>query len=115
MRKYNVLICGLVYQGLIVLYSTGVEVGLAWLKQLCNTEATAQINSDGKKQFVSGAGVSAISKSRLFYIFMFRTLGLIIQTTIARDEWKVVAHEIGHGFGKMGLLSLYIAKPDAMY
>ncbi|KAL7319325.1 hypothetical protein PS15m_002474 [Mucor circinelloides] len=57
--------------------ATGVEVGLAWLKQLCNTEATAQINSDGKKQFVSGAGVSAIT----------------------RDEWKVVAHEIGHGFG----------------
>ncbi|OAD03386.1 hypothetical protein MUCCIDRAFT_143452, partial [Mucor lusitanicus CBS 277.49] len=57
--------------------ATGVEVGLAWLKQLCNTEAHAQINSDGKKQFVSGAGVSAIT----------------------RDEWKVVAHEIGHGFG----------------
>ncbi|KAL9557529.1 hypothetical protein MBANPS3_001336 [Mucor bainieri] len=40
--------------------ATGVEVGLAWLKQLCNTEAHAQVNSDGKKQYVSGAGVSAI-------------------------------------------------------
>ncbi|CEP15429.1 hypothetical protein [Parasitella parasitica] len=58
--------------------ATGVEVGLAWLKQLCNTEATVQISSDGKEQFVSGTGVSAIT----------------------RDEWKVVAHEIGHGFGK---------------
>ncbi|KAK4516029.1 carnitine O-acetyltransferase yat1 [Mucor velutinosus] len=57
--------------------ATGVEVGLAWLKQLCNTEAHAQANADGKKQFVSGAGISAIT----------------------RDEWKVVAHEIGHGFG----------------
>lgn len=56
----------IVYQRLIayLVHSTGVEVGLAWLKQLCNTEAHAQINSDGKKQFVSGAGVSAISKSR---------------------------------------------------
>ncbi|KAI8637171.1 Metallo-peptidase family M12-domain-containing protein [Parasitella parasitica] len=57
--------------------ATGVEVGLAWLKQLCNTDAAAQISSDGKEHFVSGTGVSAIT----------------------RDEWKVVAHEIGHGFG----------------
>ncbi|KAI8087346.1 Metallo-peptidase family M12-domain-containing protein, partial [Thamnidium elegans] len=56
---------------------TGVEVGLAWLKQLCNTNANTQKSKDGKVQYVSGAGVSAIT----------------------RDEWKVVAHEIGHGFG----------------
>ncbi|KAI9487615.1 MAG: Metallo-peptidase family M12-domain-containing protein [Benjaminiella poitrasii] len=55
----------------------GVEVGLAWLKQLCNTGADLQITNEGKEQYVSGAGVSAIT----------------------RDEWKVVAHEIGHGFG----------------
>ncbi|GAA5800282.1 hypothetical protein HPULCUR_005708 [Helicostylum pulchrum] len=56
---------------------TGVEVGLAWLKQLCTTSASTQKTKDGKLQYVSGAGVSAIT----------------------RDEWKVVAHEIGHGFG----------------
>ncbi|KAI8368020.1 Metallo-peptidase family M12-domain-containing protein [Choanephora cucurbitarum] len=56
---------------------TGVEVGLAWLKQLCNSGAELQISSEGKHQYVSGAGVSAIT----------------------REEWKVVAHEIGHGFG----------------
>ncbi|KAG2207169.1 hypothetical protein INT47_012222 [Mucor saturninus] len=56
---------------------TGVEVGLAWLKQLCNSGANIQKTPSGKAQYVSGAGVSAIT----------------------RDEWKVVAHEIGHGFG----------------
>ncbi|RCH85526.1 hypothetical protein CU098_005984, partial [Rhizopus stolonifer] len=56
---------------------TGVEVGLAWLRQLCNSGSELQMTVDGKKQYVSGAGVSAVT----------------------RDEWKVVAHEIGHGFG----------------
>ncbi|KAG0178510.1 hypothetical protein DFQ29_003385 [Apophysomyces sp. BC1021] len=56
--------------------ATGVEVGIAWLKQLCVTEATAQ-TQNGVTQYVSGTGVSSI----------------------IRDEWKVVAHEIGHGFG----------------
>ena len=42
--------------------STGVEVGLAWLQQLCNTKATLQTSTNGKQQYVSGAGVSAISK-----------------------------------------------------
>ncbi|KAI7899629.1 uncharacterized protein BX663DRAFT_441023, partial [Cokeromyces recurvatus] len=39
---------------------TGVEVGLAWLKQLCNRGASLQITPEGKEQYVSGAGVSAI-------------------------------------------------------
>ncbi|OAD81014.1 hypothetical protein PHYBLDRAFT_87709, partial [Phycomyces blakesleeanus NRRL 1555(-)] len=56
--------------------ATGVEVGVAWLSQLCNTEANSQTQS-GVRQYVSGTGVSSI----------------------IRDEWKVVAHEIGHGFG----------------
>ncbi|KAI9024900.1 Metallo-peptidase family M12-domain-containing protein [Phycomyces nitens] len=56
--------------------ASGVEVGVAWLSQLCNTESNTQTQS-GVKQHVSGTGVSSI----------------------IRDEWKVVAHEIGHGFG----------------
>lgn len=43
-------------------YRTGVEVGLAWLKQLCKTGTTTQISSEGRTQYVSGAGVSAVSK-----------------------------------------------------
>ena len=46
----------------LTLNRTGVEVGLAWLKQLCNSGAELQISSEGKHQYVSGAGVSAISK-----------------------------------------------------
>ncbi|CAG8696745.1 17214_t:CDS:10, partial [Gigaspora rosea] len=56
--------------------NTGTKVGIAWLGQLCQTSATAQSNGTGQA-FVSGTGVS----------------------TIVKDEWKVVAHEIGHGFG----------------
>ncbi|KAI7858760.1 Metallo-peptidase family M12-domain-containing protein, partial [Circinella umbellata] len=50
--------------------STGVKVGIAWLSQLCESQ-------NGASEWVSGTGVSSIT----------------------RDEWKVVAHEIGHGFG----------------
>ncbi|RUS21904.1 Metallo-peptidase family M12-domain-containing protein [Jimgerdemannia flammicorona] len=56
---------------------TGVKVGIAWLGMLCQTQATVQQDSDGLTEYVSGTGVSSIT----------------------RDEWKVVAHEIGHGFG----------------
>ncbi|KAI8986036.1 Metallo-peptidase family M12-domain-containing protein [Pilobolus umbonatus] len=56
---------------------TGVEVGLAWLKQACNKKVSIQHDIKGKVQYVTGAGVSAIT----------------------RDEWKVIAHEISHGFG----------------
>ncbi|KAI7887863.1 Metallo-peptidase family M12-domain-containing protein, partial [Mucor mucedo] len=55
--------------------STGVKVGIAWLSQLCETQCL--IVDDGSYEWVSGTGVSSIT----------------------RDEWKVVAHEIGHGFG----------------
>ncbi|CAG8750882.1 23787_t:CDS:2, partial [Racocetra persica] len=55
---------------------TGTKVGIAWLGQLCQTSASSQSNGSGQA-FVSGAGVS----------------------TIVKDEWKVVAHEVGHGFG----------------
>ncbi|KAI9279447.1 Metallo-peptidase family M12-domain-containing protein [Umbelopsis sp. AD052] len=56
--------------------NTGTQVGIAWLQQLCSYKATLQAQS-GVSQYVSGTGVSSI----------------------IRDEWKVVAHEIGHGFG----------------
>lgn len=57
--------------------STGVKVGIAWLSQLCETQVSQQIEDDGSYEWVSGTGVSSIT----------------------RDEWKVVAHEVGHGFG----------------
>ncbi|KAM3588970.1 hypothetical protein VKS41_001400 [Umbelopsis sp. WA50703] len=56
---------------------TGVKVGIAWLSQLCETGASEQLEADGSSEWVSGTGVSSITL----------------------DEWKVVAHEIGHGFG----------------
>ncbi|GAA6062534.1 hypothetical protein JCM10212_004300 [Sporobolomyces blumeae] len=52
--------------------STGSEVGVAWLGQLCRVAATS---SGG--QTTSGTGVTAIT----------------------RNEWQVIAHEIGHNFG----------------
>ncbi|CAO3591310.1 unnamed protein product [Absidia cylindrospora] len=57
---------------------TGAELGVAWTKALCTTSATAQ-STGGSTEYVSGTGVSSV----------------------IRDEWKVVAHEIGHGFGAM--------------
>ncbi|KAH9440552.1 hypothetical protein Pst134EB_031161 [Puccinia striiformis f. sp. tritici] len=53
--------------------SSGSEVGVAWLGQLCETET--QVSSSG--QVTSGTGVTA-------------------STT---NEWQVMAHEIGHNFG----------------
>ncbi|CAO3692941.1 unnamed protein product [Rhizopus stolonifer] len=52
--------------------ATGPEVGIAWLSQVCNT---ASIANNG--EYTSGTGVSSV----------------------ITDEWKVIAHEIGHGFG----------------
>ncbi|KAI8393566.1 Metallo-peptidase family M12-domain-containing protein [Radiomyces spectabilis] len=57
--------------------STGIKVGIAWLSQLCETQASQQVEDNGSFEWVSGTGVSSIT----------------------REEWKVVAHEIGHGFG----------------
>ena len=52
--------------------STGSEVGVAWLGQLCRVGSSS---SGG--QTTSGTGVTAIT----------------------RGEWQVVAHEVGHNFG----------------
>ncbi|KAF7728028.1 hypothetical protein EC973_006793 [Apophysomyces ossiformis] len=57
--------------------ASGVEVGVAWPSTLCTTKAKSQPARTGGTEYVSGAGVSSI----------------------IRDEWKVVAHEIGHNFG----------------
>ncbi|KAG0142973.1 hypothetical protein CROQUDRAFT_109509 [Cronartium quercuum f. sp. fusiforme G11] len=53
--------------------SSGTEVGVAWLGQLCQVDSV-----DGKNgQITSGTGVTASSS----------------------NEWAVMAHEIGHNFG----------------
>ncbi|CDH56326.1 zinc metalloprotease [Lichtheimia corymbifera JMRC:FSU:9682] len=56
--------------------ASGVEVGIAWLRQLCTHTVSRQQSQEGT-QYVSGTAVSSI----------------------IRDEWTVVAHEIGHNFG----------------
>ncbi|CAO3624212.1 unnamed protein product [Cunninghamella echinulata] len=68
---------GIALWHLITNCATGIEVGIAWVSQLCNSEVNTQTGSSGNTEYVSGAGVSSI----------------------VRDEWKVIAHEIGHGFG----------------
>ncbi|GAA99875.1 hypothetical protein E5Q_06578 [Mixia osmundae IAM 14324] len=56
--------------------SSGSEVGVAWLGQLCSTTASANGGS-AASGIVSGTGVTAS----------------------VRSEWQVMAHEIGHNFG----------------
>ncbi|KAF9188739.1 hypothetical protein BGZ51_000337, partial [Haplosporangium sp. Z 767] len=56
--------------------NSGAVVGIAWTKALCKTDVQAQ-SSKGKQEYTSGTGVSSISP----------------------NEWLVIAHEIGHGFG----------------
>lgn len=44
-----------------VFYSSGVEVGIAWLRQLCTHTVSRQQSQEGT-QYVSGTAVSSISK-----------------------------------------------------
>lgn len=46
------------------MYRSGIEVGVAWLGKLCDKEATAQTTS-GQTQYVSGTGLSSISKFQM--------------------------------------------------
>ncbi|KAG0328083.1 hypothetical protein BGZ99_006256 [Dissophora globulifera] len=55
---------------------SGSIVGLAWTKSLCEMDAQAQ-GPTNATEYTSGTGVSSVSP----------------------NEWMVVAHEIGHGFG----------------
>ena len=62
---------------LITTCPSGSTVGVAWLSQVCQTELVSQ-TVDGELQQVSGAGVSSAT---------------------SRDQYQVIAHEIGHNFG----------------
>ncbi|KAG0348450.1 hypothetical protein BG004_005179 [Podila humilis] len=57
--------------------NSGSVVGIAWTKQLCVQKTNSQRPSGQSTQYTSGTGVSSITP----------------------NEWMVVAHEIGHGFG----------------
>ncbi|KAF9366302.1 hypothetical protein BGX34_004489 [Mortierella sp. NVP85] len=57
--------------------NSGPVVGIAWTKALCQMRSQSQ-NAEGQGiQYTAGTGVSSITP----------------------NEWMVVAHEIGHGFG----------------
>ena len=60
---------------------SGSEIGIAWLGTLCQQDATTSGSSS-----VSGVGVS----------------------TTGRTEWQVVAHEIGHNFGAIVSIALFM-------
>ncbi|GJJ72630.1 hypothetical protein EMPS_04988 [Entomortierella parvispora] len=59
--------------------NSGPVVGIAWTKALCQMKALSQDvkGQIGQTQYTAGTGVSSITP----------------------NEWMVVAHEIGHGFG----------------
>jgi hypothetical protein len=59
--------------------STGPTLGIAWTGTICERNTRTQNSGKVGQEFVSGAGVS----------------------TLNRDQWKIVAHEIGHNFGAM--------------
>ncbi|KAG0055704.1 hypothetical protein BGZ83_007712 [Gryganskiella cystojenkinii] len=56
--------------------NSGAVVGIAWTKTLCQMKTNAQ-GQGSSLQYTAGTGVSSVTP----------------------NEWMVVAHEIGHGFG----------------
>ncbi|KAL1920889.1 uncharacterized protein VTP21DRAFT_11524 [Calcarisporiella thermophila] len=58
--------------------NTDSKIGVAWLGQLCTSTSSIQQTEYGQN-WVSGTGVSSIT----------------------RDQWKIIAHEVGHGFGAL--------------
>jgi hypothetical protein len=55
--------------------------------------------ADGGNEYVSGTGVSSSKYESDFYCTqLLRSLNRPFYK-VTREEWKVVAHEIGHGFG----------------
>ncbi|KAI8606319.1 Metallo-peptidase family M12-domain-containing protein [Dissophora ornata] len=56
--------------------NSGQVVGIAWTKALCQTKSQSQ-TTEGTLQYTAGTGVSSITP----------------------NEWMVVSHEVGHGFG----------------
>ncbi|CAO3570025.1 unnamed protein product [Mortierella alpina] len=56
--------------------ASGPVVGIAWTDALCHFKTKSQ-PSKGKEQFTAGTGISSVSP----------------------NEWLIIAHEIGHGFG----------------
>ncbi|KAG2175963.1 hypothetical protein INT44_000441, partial [Umbelopsis vinacea] len=78
--------------------ATGSKVGIAWLGQLCTTDVSLQ-QQDGGNEYVSGTGVSSSKYEYDFYRTQFAQFTKLNFFKVTREEWKVVAHEIGHGFG----------------
>jgi hypothetical protein len=58
---------------LFIQYSTGPEVGIAWVSQVCNT-GTNRASASG--EYTSGTGVSSISK--LAHILNKKTVLIVI-------------------------------------
>ncbi|KAG0054940.1 hypothetical protein BGZ83_010065 [Gryganskiella cystojenkinii] len=72
--------------------NSGPVVGIAWTKALCQMKALSQ-TTQGQNQYTAGTGVSSITP----------------------NEWMVVAHEVGHGFGAIhDCNSQLCASPQAL-
>lgn len=56
---------------------SGTSVGIAWTGQICNDKYAVKSGPSGEEQRISGTAIS----------------------TVSNNEWKIVAHEIGHNFG----------------
>lgn len=105
---------------LILLHRTGTKVGIAWLGQLCTTDVSLQ--QQGKNDnltwsihcfqnyllsfLVQMEEVNMFLEQECHQVRIYLTLIVLFDFIhsiklfkVTREEWKVVAHEIGHGFG----------------